>query len=109
MPTRKTDRIIQTHHSRNLVRFGIPFVVALGLGAYACQQGERGWFVAAFLVAAIIGLVGLFRQGNLFTNYRCPDCGGPLPRQPLKEDEKIEFYCSKCDVLWDTGCKHASD
>jgi hypothetical protein len=109
MPTHKQDRLIWKLHLRNFLFLGAPFVGVLLLAMYAHRHGRMDWLIAALVVAFAIALVGLIRQERLFRQYRCPDCGDRLGNPPRKPGERIEYLCSRCDVIWETGFSEESD
>lgn len=43
--------------------------------------------------------------------FRCPDCGQSISQPTIKHRQPrqpINFYCSRCDVEWETGLKERS-
>ena len=109
MPTRKQDCTVVRRHLRNFLFLGAPFVGAFLAAIYAHRHGRMDWLIAAFVVAFAIALVGLIRQERLFRHYRCPDCGDRLANPPRKPGERIEYLCSRCDVIWETGFSEEND
>ena len=109
MTVRKRDNLIGKRHLRNFLFLGAPFAAAFLTALYAHQHGRMGWFIRAFVVGCGIALVGLIRQEKLFRRYACPDCGNRLERPSLKPGEPLEYFCSRCDVIWETGFFEAND
>ena len=103
MPVHKIDRSFRRRHFTNFVGFGVPFVLA---GLFAIAAHQRGWtpgFVSACVVGFVIGIVGFGRQQRWSSRYRCPECGALLPYSPEGEKKRIQFHCTRCDIIWETG------
>jgi hypothetical protein len=109
MPTRKQDRMLGRRHLRNFLFLGAPFAGAFLAAIYAHQQGRTDWLIAAGVVGLAIALFGLIRQESLFRRYSCPDCGDRLANPPRNPGERIEYLCSRCDVIWETGFSEEKD
>ena len=109
MPTRKLDPAIHEHHHRDLVRFGIPFCIIFLLAIFAHQSEYIAWFVVLVVVDLAIALLAVVRHQRLFRRYHCPDCGRRLQPPSRESGKPIEFYCSECDVIWDSGFVESSD
>ncbi len=100
MPTRKLDPDFKRRYLANALIFGVPFLAAWAGGFYF--DDER-WQLGSALTAGAIALVGLVRQERMFRRYRCPSCGERLPQSPCETNQPIEFFCPRCDVIWDSG------
>jgi len=109
MPARKQDRLVVRRHLRNVLFLGAPFVLAVVVALYALRHDRMDWFLAALVAGIAIAGLGLLRQESLFKQYRCPDCGDRLPNPPRKPGERLEYLCSRCDVIWETGFSESSD
>ena len=103
MPVHKTDRSFAKRHLVNFVTFGVPFALVCLFAIIAFQRGRTDWFVGACVVGFVIGVVGLVRQERQSSRYRCPECGALLPYSPQGEEKRIQFHCTHCDIVWDTG------
>src|SRR5262249_14550043 len=103
MPAHKTDRSFRRRHFVNFIVFGVPFVLVCLFAIYAYRQGRSDWFVGACIIGGMVGVIGLVRQERQSSRYRCPQCGALLPYSPQGEEKRIQFYCSHCDTVWDTG------
>lgn len=101
MPLRKTDRAFVRRHLLNFVALGVPFGLVFWFAFVMHGEGRTGWFIGALVVASIIALVGLVRQQRMKLRYHCPECGAHLPYS-AREDRRIQFHCTHCDVVWDT-------
>lgn len=109
MPVHKTDRSFARRHFTNFVAFGVPFVLVFLFAIAAHQRGRTDWFVGACVVGFVIGLVGLVRQQRQSSRYHCPECGALLPcSQQQGEEKRIQFHCTRCDIIWDTGTMEGS-
>ena len=47
------------------------------------------------------GVFGFFFQRRMFRTWRCERCGKPLHSE-AQDGDKILFYCTSCDITWDT-------
>jgi hypothetical protein len=67
----------------------------------------RGWFLASFLLVFVFGFIAWQSWGRLFClRYWCPQCRNRIPKPtvaPRKPGDPLHFYCSACDIEWDTG------
>jgi hypothetical protein len=97
VPTRKHDKTLRRRH------FGITTLLALPL--FICFA--VGWMTPYFWPAAIgfgvVALVGLIIQERRFRRYHCPDCGALLPYTPAAPGSRIEYFCQRCDIVWDSS------
>lgn len=85
--------------------------------AYVIPMGLCLWFMtrsfssSTFGVAFIFALVGFFACLFLgiyldvvrLRRFRCPQCHAQLPWKPWKPGERLQYFCAKCDTIWDTG------
>ena len=97
MPARKQDKRLRKRHFGIATLFALAFLICLAIG----------WGTPFFWLAAIgcgvIALVGLVFQEFRVRRYHCPDCGAFLPYTPAAPDAPIEYFCSRCDVIWGLG------
>ena len=103
MAVRKKDPSLEKRHLKNFLVFGVPFAAAFLVAIHAHRHQRTDWFIAAVVVGFVIALVGLVRQERLFRRYHCPQCRARLLEAPRKEGQPIEFFCSHCDIIWDSG------
>ena len=103
MSEHKRDPSLGKRHLKNFILLGIPFALAWVAAFYALRHQRIDWFITFFVAGLGIAIVGLLRQERLFRNYRCPQCGTRLPESPRKDRKPIEFFCSRCDIIWDSG------
>ena len=103
MTTRKRDSRIGRRYRWNSLLFGAPFLAALSIAFYAHHHGRTDWFIAAWVVGLGIAVTGFVRQQRLFRRYSCPDCGGRLENPSRRPHEPVEYFCPRCDVIWETG------
>ncbi len=55
--------------------------------------------IGVFLSCIIVGIwMDIFR----FRTYRCPECNHRIPKRQIDDNRKIYYYCSNCDIQWDT-------
>lgn len=93
----------------NSLSLGVPLIAAILVMYYAHQHGRMDLFIAAWVAGFGRGLIGLIRQERLFRRYACPDCGGQLENPSRSPGEPIEYFCPRCDVIWETGFFESSD
>src|SRR4051794_8265220 len=103
MTVRKKDPSLGRRHFKNFALLGVPFTFIFLAAIYAHRHQRMEWFIGLLAVGLIIALIGLVRQTRLFTRYRCPQCGAALPESTRKNGQPIEFFCGRCDVIWDSG------
>ena len=91
--------------------------------AYVIPGGLCFWFMwrsfssSTFGAAFILALVGFFACLILgiyldvlrLRRFRCPECQTQLPWQPRKPGERVQYFCAKCETIWDTGLIEAGD
>lgn len=97
MATHKQDKRLRRRH------FGITTLFALPLLACFALAWSTPYFWPAAGAFGTVALVGLLFQELRFRRHRCPDCGARLPYPELPPGARIEYYCERCDVLWDSG------
>jgi len=103
MPVHKTDRAFGRRYLGNFIVFGVPFVLVCVFAIAAHHRGRTDWFVGACVAGFLIGLVGLIRQQRQSSRYRCPECGALLSYSPQGKEKRIQYHCTRCDIIWDTG------
>lgn len=62
------------------------------------------WVSAALFILAVVSWMVWDRQR--FKNFHCPECGMHILEPTLKarkENDPVNYYCSKCDIEWETG------
>lgn len=66
-----------------------------------CELTLKFWIGLSVFVAMTLigGIVEVLR----YKRFRCPQCRGIIPQQPAQEDQNVRYYCSVCDIVWDTG------
>lgn len=58
-----------------------------------------GISTTVFVVCVVVGIgIEIYR----LKTYRCPECGSRIRKQLIKNDDRICYYCSRCDIEWDT-------
>ena len=102
MPIHKIDTSFARRHFVNFALFGVPFGLVCLFAIFAHEHGRTDWFIVACVVGFALGLVGLVRQHRQSSHYHCPECGELLPYSPRGEEKRIEYHCTRCDIIWDT-------
>jgi DNA-directed RNA polymerase subunit RPC12/RpoP len=97
MPARKQDKRLRERHFGMTTLFALPFLVCF---AFAWSRPSL-WPVA--IGCSAIVLAGLVFQELRLRRYHCPDCGALLPYTPAAPYARIEYFCSQCDVIWDSS------
>jgi len=107
MPTLKQDRTLMKRHFRDMLYLGVPFVLVILLTGLLCSRFMDHFlplFIAGFVIAVPIAIVGIVRQERRHRHFACPTCGTMLHREPDgKDGDPITFVCIPCDTEWDTG------
>jgi hypothetical protein len=97
MPKRKQDARLRKRRFGITTLFAVAFLICVALA----------WSTPLFWLAAmgcgVIILVRLVFQEFRVRRYRCPDCGALLPYASAAPYARIEYFCSRCDVTWDSG------
>jgi DNA-directed RNA polymerase subunit RPC12/RpoP len=97
MPKRKQDERLRERHFGMTTLFTLAFLIC-----FAFAWRTPSLWLAAIGCGAIV-LAGLVFQELRFRRYHCPDCGALLPYTPAAPHARIEYFCSRCDVIWDSG------
>ena len=74
------------------------------------QFGVAFWLATAFFLAWIA--VWIILDAVMLRAYRCPSCGRRTEASAIldrRAGDPIRYYCSQCDIEWDTGLREASD
>jgi DNA-directed RNA polymerase subunit RPC12/RpoP len=97
MPRRKQDKRLRERHFGMTTLFTLPFLICFALA------WSRPLFWVGVIGCAAILLAGLVFQELRLRRYHCPDCGALLPYTLAAPYARIEYFCSRCDVIWDSG------
>jgi hypothetical protein len=97
MPTRKQDKRLRERHFGMTTLFTLPFLICFALA------WSRPLFWVGVIGCAAILLAGLVFKELRLRRYHCPDCGALLPYTLAAPYARIEYFCSRCDVIWDSG------
>jgi predicted RNA-binding Zn-ribbon protein involved in translation (DUF1610 family) len=68
------------------------------------------WLATAFFIAWIVLWIILDRR--MLHAYSCPSCGQRIKDPVIRNrnaGDPIHYYCSYCDIQWDTGLKESSE
>jgi hypothetical protein len=90
-------------------RYMVPLVgissVGLSLAfAFGLAVMPKWWGIflcCTVIVATIAGIVVMHKI--VVGRYRCPNCGGSLPRCDERQRREYLFHCKDCNVRWTTG------
>ena len=88
----------------NIVLF-IPLVILFVIAWSRWEKMDAVFWISVtlFIIGVIIGLVWDIVR---LRNFHCPKCGKLItdPKEKeRKEGEPINYYCSECDIEWETG------
>lgn len=73
------------------------------------SEANGWWWAAGFGAALIAAVAATIWQMN---NFHCPDCKQHIPTSVNtagRSGVPINFYCSRCDVLWEAGLSMGDD
>jgi predicted RNA-binding Zn-ribbon protein involved in translation (DUF1610 family) len=110
----KTLRRDHRFTRRYILRSAILVVPPLVAGVLVWRAWDRSdsaiWLAAIFFLAWIV--VWIISDAVMFRTYRCPSCGQRIRHPTIRSrgaGDPIRYYCSKCDIEWDTGLRESSD
>jgi len=74
---------------------------------------DESWrFPIRLATFALFALAASVVAWNAATRFKCPECNQAIrkARDTGREDDRsLQFYCSSCDVIWDTGLHSSRD
>jgi hypothetical protein len=84
----------------NLIYF-LPGAVAFFFAIKHISEFNLIFAISTSAFAAWVA-VGVGIEIYRFKTYVCPRCGSRIRKQLIKEDDRIFYYCCRCDIEWDT-------
>ena len=94
-------------HMVDMLVLGLPFASLIFAGVFGYIPDE--WFIPAYVAAAILISIALFRQMRRFSYFMCVSCGTRLRVDELEDGEAITFTCEQCRIIWKTDFHHSPD
>ena len=86
-------------------------LIALILTLSVHEQGAEGEGMFRLLSVAFLLLLSSAFIAMIAFSFlsRCPICGTIMSRYRSENQHRIQFICSKCDVVFDTGIEESED
>jgi hypothetical protein len=82
----------------------------VGFVAMVCTpKGAEWWWATGMAAAVTVAVVVTIRR---MRSFRCPSCGVSIPASVETHDKAgapIDYYCTKCDIRWETGLRTSDD
>jgi len=107
---REDRRFKRRYVLRNTVLLVPPVCAASFVWLNRVDGGLATWLAAGGFVVWIAFWIILDRR--MFQSYCCPSCGQSIKEPTVvarKGGDPIRFYCSSCDIEWDTGLRESSE
>jgi hypothetical protein len=109
-PTKPDRRFKKRYVLRTAILVVPPLVAFVFIWRDGGRFGSALWPAAVFFVAWVLAWIGL--DAVILRRYSCPSCGQRIAHPTIlsrKAGDPIHYYCSKCDIEWDTGLRESSE
>ncbi len=99
---------------RRYLLVNLAYVITMALSFWVLWRSFSTSSFGAAFVFALVGffawfILGVYLDVLRLRRFRCPECHAPLPWQPRKPGERLQYLCVKCDTIWETGLIEADD
>jgi hypothetical protein len=99
---------------RRYLLVNLAYVVPMGLYFWVMWRSfSTSTFSATFILAAVgflaCFILGIWLDILRLRRFRCPECHAHLPSQLRKPGERLQYFCARCDAIWDTGLIESED
>jgi len=51
----------------------------------------------------IFGFSGMYLEKQIIRNFKCPECGRPLPNYQLEKRQCVSYFCKNCNIKFETN------
>jgi predicted RNA-binding Zn-ribbon protein involved in translation (DUF1610 family) len=59
--------------------------------------------IFSVLSAIIFGTSGRYLEKRIIQNFKCPECGEPLPHYQLDKRQNVSYICKNCNIKYETN------
>jgi predicted RNA-binding Zn-ribbon protein involved in translation (DUF1610 family) len=59
--------------------------------------------IFSFSSLIIFGFSGQYLEKRIILNFKCPECGKPLPDYQLDKRQNVSYFCKNCNIKFETN------